>query len=151
MRNREKGQRARDIGQSVMLMRLVAWLQFYLTGYGKYVIYLGFITLTSEKRHHAKFKFMDLDIWKEAIRLNNKFSDISELLEKDKQYRMSDQLRGASLSISNNIAEGSGSTSSRDFAKFLNYSRHSIFECANITYVTFDRGYINKEERNKII
>jgi four helix bundle protein len=98
----------------------------------------------------AKFRFMDLDIWKEAISLNNKFFDISEILEKDKQYRMSDQLRGASLSISNNIAEGSGASSSRDFAKFLNYSRRSIFECANIAYITFDRGYINGEELNKI-
>jgi four helix bundle protein len=42
------------------------------------------------------------------------------------------QLRAAVLSITNNIAEGSGSSSKAEFAQFLNYSRRSIFESANM-------------------
>lgn len=64
------------------------------------------------------FRFMDLEIWKEAISLNDELFDIAEQLESDRKFRMAEQLRSASLSISNNIAEGSGSYSSKDFSNF---------------------------------
>ena len=47
-------------------------------------------------------------------------------------YRFSEQLRAAAMSITNNIAEGSASTSDKDFAQFLNIARRSVFECVNI-------------------
>jgi four helix bundle protein len=50
-------------------------------------------------------------------------------------YRFADQLRGAALSISNNIAEGSGSNSNSDFRNFLNIAHRSAFECANMLLV----------------
>lgn len=40
--------------------------------------------------------------------------------------------RAATLSITNNIAEGSGSVSDIDFANFLNTARRSTFEVANV-------------------
>jgi len=39
------------------------------------------------------------------------------------------------MSITNNIAEGSGSFSDKEFAQFLNISRRSIFECVNILVI----------------
>ncbi len=57
----------------------------------------------------AKFRFQDLDIWKMSIDISNELFDIADELEYKKLYRFAEQLRGAVLSISNNIAEGSGS------------------------------------------
>ena len=62
-------------------------------------------------------------------------------LEKQRLYRFAEQLRAATLSITNNIAEGSGSYSNVEFATFLNYSRRSIYEVANITLIMYDNGY----------
>lgn len=53
-------------------------------------------------------------------------------LEQKKQFRWAEQLRAAALSITNNIAEGSGSYSKPEFAQFLNFARRSVFETANI-------------------
>lgn len=53
------------------------------------------------------FRFTDLEIWKEAIALNNELYDLALKMETTKYFRMAEQLRAASLSISNNIAEGS--------------------------------------------
>jgi four helix bundle protein len=39
------------------------------------------------------------------------------------------------MSISNNIAEGSGSISRKEFSHFLNIARRSIFENANILLI----------------
>jgi four helix bundle protein len=57
----------------------------------------------------VKFRFQDLEIWKLAIEIGDVLLDIADELEKKHLYKFSEQLRDAALSISNNIAEGSGS------------------------------------------
>ena len=92
----------------------------------------------------AKFRFQDLKIWQLAIEITDDLLDIADELEK-KLFRFADQLRGASMSMSNNIAEGSGSTSKMDFNKFLNYVRRSTFENANILILLNRRNLITNE------
>lgn len=93
----------------------------------------------------AKFRFQDLKIWQLAIEITDDLLDIADELEKKKFFRFADQLRGASMSMSNNIAEGSGSTSKMDFNKFLNYVRRSTFENANILILLNRRNLITNE------
>jgi four helix bundle protein len=94
---------------------------------------------------------MDLDIWKESIKMNDQLFDLADAMSDAKSYRVAEQLRGASLSISNNIAEGSGSFSSKDFANFLNIARRSVFETANISFVAHRRNFIEKEKLDQIL
>ena len=90
---------------------------------------------------------MDLEIWQKSIQLNDEFYDLAELLEKAKHFRMAEQLRAASLSVSNNIAEGSTvQFSDKHFANFVKFARRSVFELVNITYVAFRRGFVSQEE-----
>ena len=83
----------------------------------------------------AHFRFEDLDIWKLACDLAVEFHRVSDRLEDKKLYRYAEQLRGAGLSVSNNIAEGSGSLHSNEFRQFLNIARRSAFECASMLHV----------------
>ena len=69
-----------------------------------------------------------MDIWKEAIELGNKLYDLAERAERLRKYRFAEQLNGASMSISNNIAEGSGSNSDKEFARYLKIGRESCRE-----------------------
>lgn len=80
----------------------------------------------------SKFRFQDLDIWKLAIEIADELFDIANELEKKHLFRFSEQLRGAGMSMSNNIAEGSGSEWKKEFKNFLNIARRSAFENANI-------------------
>ncbi len=80
----------------------------------------------------SKFRFQDLDIWKLAIEIADELFDIADELEKKHLFRFSEQLRGAGMSMSNNIAEGSGSEWKKEFKNFLNIARRSAFENANI-------------------
>jgi len=82
-----------------------------------------------------KFRFQDMAIWQKAIDIGNTLFDIADAMEERRLYRFADQIRGAGLSISNNIAEGSGSNSNREFASFLNIARRSAFENANMAIV----------------
>src|SRR4051812_11656788 len=74
------------------------------------------------------FRFQDLQIWKKGATLSAPLFQLADHLEQRKLYRFAEQLRAATLSITNNIAEGSGSNSDTDFANFLNIARRSVFE-----------------------
>lgn len=98
----------------------------------------------------AKFRFEDLIIWQKAIEIGDRLIDIADDLEMQKKYRFAEQLRGAALSISNNIAEGSGSDSDKDFARFLNIARRSCFEDANMLLVFFRRNLISESVKDEL-
>jgi len=78
------------------------------------------------------FRFENLEVWQRSADLSSKLFLIAAGLEEKKQFRWAEQLRAAGLSITNNIAEGSGSFSKAEFAQFLNFARRSAFETANI-------------------
>jgi four helix bundle protein len=94
---------------------------------------------------------MDLEIWREAIDIGSALFDIADKLEARKLYRFAEQLRGAGLSMSNNIAEGAGSSSKRDFSSFLNMARRSTFENANVLLVMEKRGLIAEAETTELL
>jgi len=83
----------------------------------------------------VKFRFQDLKIWQLAIEIADQLFDIADDLEKRKLFRFTEQLRAAGMSMSNNIAEGSGSNSNKEFIQFLNIARRSTFENANILII----------------
>ena len=96
------------------------------------------------------FRFEKLDIWKDSIEISDVLFDYADKADEKRFYKFAEQLRSASMSISNNIAEGSGSFSDKDFASFLNISRRSVFECANILHIYQRRKIITMEERMKV-
>jgi four helix bundle protein len=93
------------------------------------------------------FRFEQLDIWKDSIEVADTLFDFADLADNKKLFRFAEQLRAASMSISNNIAEGSGSFYDKDFANFLNIARRSVFECANILFIYERRKIITSEDR----
>ena len=107
--------------------------------------------MADEKNKKKLFRFQDLEIWKKAIEIGNKLFDIADRLEEMKLYRFAEQVRAAGLSMSNNISEGSGSFSRREFSQFLNIARRSTFENANMVIVFEMRGLITKEEKDEIL
>jgi four helix bundle protein len=72
-------------------------------------------------------------------------------LDERRLYRFAEQLRAATLSITNNIAEGSGSISKADFANFLNISRRSVFEVANILMVLSMNQFLSSAETEPLL
>jgi four helix bundle protein len=97
----------------------------------------------SEILMKSVFRFEDFEIWKDGIHITKSLLAIANDLEDKKYYRFAEQLRAAAMSITNNIAEGSGSFSDKEFAQFLNISRRSIFECVNILIILMEIGHIN--------
>jgi four helix bundle protein len=81
------------------------------------------------------FRFEDLEIWQLAKAMAVRMHRVSESLEAKRYFRYAEQLRGAALSVPNNIAEGSASPHVREFTQFLNIARRSIFENVSMLLV----------------
>ena len=99
----------------------------------------------------VKFRFQDLRVWQLSIEIADELFDIADELERKHLYRFAEQLRGAAMSMSNNISEGSGSLSNREFIQFLNIARRSTFENANIVIILHRRSIISEETLNKLL
>ena len=94
------------------------------------------------------FRFENLDIWKESIEYANKIYDIADTFPKTETFGLISQLRRASASISTNIAEGSGSSTKRDFRNFLDISIKSTLETVSLLTFAKSRNYVNSETKN---
>ena len=100
---------------------------------------------------NKQFRFQDLDVWKNAARFSQDLFRLADQLERKRLFRFAEQLRAATLSITNNIAEGSGSTSKADFANFLNMARRSTFEVANILLLLGNQPALSTFNLSKIL
>ena len=92
------------------------------------------------------FRFEDLEIWQRAKLLATKFHRLADSLDERRLYRYAEQLRAAGLSLTNNIAEGSGSTHVQEFKQFLNIARRSLFEDASMLLVFESLGLFSSSE-----
>jgi four helix bundle protein len=99
----------------------------------------------------SKFRFQDLRIWQLAIEIADELFDITDALDKRGFHCFAEQLRGAGMSMSNNIAEGSGSSSKKEFKQFLNVARRSTFENANVLILLQRRDLITKESMERLL
>jgi len=93
-----------------------------------------------------QFRFQELEVWQKAAGFSDELFTLADRLEDGRRFRFAEQLRAAALSITNNIAEGSGSLSKQEFASFLNIARRSVFETANILMILSQRGHFTAQE-----
>ena len=97
------------------------------------------------------FRFQRFDIWKLAIAIGGDLHDVADGLDTRGYRRYAEQLRGAAMSISNNIAEGSGSDSTKDFSHFLNIAHRSAFETANIILFIHAKSLLSDEDKDRLL
>lgn len=92
-------------------------------------------------------RFEDLRIWQDARTLANRSYDS---VQKIKDFNFRDQIRSASLSVMNNIAEGFERRTKKDFAHFLDLAKGSAGEVRSMLYLAEDRGYLAAGEAGEL-
>jgi four helix bundle protein len=91
-------------------------------------------------------RFEDLDCWKAGRELVNLVFDLCEKHGLAKDFDTKSQLKRASVSTMNNVAEGFGRYSATEFVRFLNIAQSSALEVRSMAYILLDRKYITQEE-----
>jgi four helix bundle protein len=87
-------------------------------------------------------KFEDLLVWQKAVELT---VDLYACMEKVNDFGFKNQIQRASLSISNNLAEGFERGSDRDFKRFLFIAQGSCSEVKSMLYVGVRLKYIRTD------
>jgi four helix bundle protein len=91
------------------------------------------------------FKFEDLRVWKLALGLTSKISQLTQDFPQNELYVLSSQIRRASDSVALNIAEGSTGQSNKEFKRFLTISIRSGIEVIGCLHIGRERGIIDEE------
>jgi len=94
----------------------------------------------------TRFRFEKLEVWQEARKINQVIYRLTRKFPREELFAMTSQIRRASISVSSNIAEGSGLNSDKDFAHFLEQAYGSLMEVASIFYLAFDEGYVQESD-----
>jgi four helix bundle protein len=92
------------------------------------------------------FKFENLQVWQKSIELIKKIDEHLKGLPKKEEYSLAEQLRRAILSISTNIAEGSGRNSKKEALYFYNIAKGSVYETVSLLRVMREKGYLSEED-----
>ncbi len=96
-------------------------------------------------------RFEDLEIWQDARELCKRVFEITSKEPFCNDYRFRDQIRAASGSVMDNIAEGFEREGNREFIQFLSISKGSCGETRSQSYRAYDFGYIDQETLNELI
>lgn len=93
-------------------------------------------------------KFEDLIAWQKAQELA---CHIYQDFQENKDFSFRDQIRRASVSISNNIAEGFDRSSNADFSRFLYFSIGSASELKSMLYLARRLNYLDDQNFKKLL
>ena len=90
-------------------------------------------------------RFEELEIWQLARELYKFVFKITSEEPFCKDFRLRDQIRASSGSVSDNIAEGFDRGGNKEFVQFLFVAKGSCGETRNQSYRAFDSSYISQE------
>lgn len=95
-------------------------------------------------------KFEELECWQIARSLSREIYALTACDSCRMDFGYVDQIRRASVSIMNNVAEGYERGSDKEFVKFLYIARASAGEVRSMTYVGLDQGYLTDTDFQKL-
>jgi len=96
-------------------------------------------------------KFEDLEVWQKAREINKYVFVLTNKEKFSKDYALKDQIKRASGSVMDNIAEGFERGGNKEFINFLTFSKGSLGEVRSQSYRAFDYEYITQAEFDFLI
>jgi four helix bundle protein len=97
-----------------------------------------------------KFSFEGLKVYEKARALVSDVYRIQNQFPKEERFGLGDQLRRAAVSITANLAEGSGRQSLKEKIHFIEISYGSLMEVFCELQTACDLGYMTEEQLDNL-
>ncbi|MFD0989399.1 four helix bundle protein [Mariniflexile jejuense] len=94
---------------------------------------------------NIKFKFEDLQVYQKALEFTDTAYAFTKNFPDTERYALTSQFTRAAISITLNIAEGTGDTNAQ-FNRFLQIAIGSVKECVVCTSIAKRQNYISIEQ-----
>ena len=96
------------------------------------------------------FRFEKLDVWHRAVALADDGYTVTRKFPNEERYGLTSQMRRSSVSISSNVAEGSGRISDKDFGRFVEMAYSSLMEVVSEAFIAKPQGFLPTTEFDKL-
>ena len=96
------------------------------------------------------FRFEKLDVWQKSVDFADRVYAVTRAFPSDERFGLTSQMRRPAVSISSNIAEGSGRSSDKDFTHFLQIAYGSLMEVLSQSQIAQHQLLLDEEARDKL-
>ena len=98
----------------------------------------------------VSFRFEKLEVWRKAIGFGDGVYRATSTFPDSERFGLISQMRRAAVSISSNIAEGSGRSTDKEFSRFLEIAYGSLMEVVSQSHIAVRQGFLEQEQFDKL-
>ena len=86
--------------------------------------------------------YRDLIVWKKSVEIVTLIYTLVKTFPDDEKFGLTSQLKRRSVSIASNIAEGYGRKYTKDYIRFLQIARGSLYEMQTQLQIGLNLGFV---------
>jgi four helix bundle protein len=94
--------------------------------------------------------YRDLKVWQKSMELVMEIYSIVKGFPKNEEYGLSSQIKRSAISVPSNIAEGYGLNHTKDYCRFLEIARGSLFEMETQYEIAANLDFVSKNNLTEI-
>ncbi|GFZ86008.1 four helix bundle protein [Aquaticitalea lipolytica] len=94
--------------------------------------------------------YRDLIVWQKSVEMVTHVYKLINAFPEGEKFGLTSQIKRSSISISSNIAEGYGRNYTKDYSRFLNIARGSLFEMQTQFLIAQNLNFINENDLTTI-
>lgn len=95
-------------------------------------------------------KYKDLKIWIRSVDLATEMYELISKFLAEEKFGLISKMRRCSISISSNIAEGTGRSSGKEFKRFLDISYGSLYKLQTQLIISNNLRFVDDELFEKV-
>jgi len=94
--------------------------------------------------------YRDLIVWQKSMEMVTLIYQLLKQFPDVEKFGLTSQIKRSSVSIPSNIAEGYGRNYTKDYCRFLQIARGSLFECQTQLQIGINLNFVDKNQLKEI-
>ena len=95
--------------------------------------------------------YRDLEVWQRSMRLAKRIYQVTQKFPTEERFGLTNQLRGAAVSVPSNLAEGHARFGPGEFSRFLSIAMGSVAELETQILLSQDLGYVSEAVTHELL